>query len=237
MAAATSSAEPAPRTAHRRAIRAYQEGEALCDAGRAAEGMKQLAAAFALAPELDADPWPAWAETLYAAGVAAPPLLAEDTTPLQPELAPHAGAGAAAWLRPEACASVREALARRHFALLDGFLDASAVASLRFMPRSRPDARASGTCRQQAGWPAAGRLGPPHSSRGVAPPPPSRLPQGWTPPLRCCRSLGAGPLSFPLSGLAQAQAQAQAQVPPQVLVLVQVQARPPTSTASSETET
>ena len=115
------------------AIRAYGEGEALCDAGRAAEGTRQMRAAYALAPELDGAAWPEWAEVMYAAGAPPVPLLARDTSSLQPELSHAAAAcgGGDGWLGADALASVAAALVARHIAVLDGFLDDASTASLR----------------------------------------------------------------------------------------------------------
>lgn len=113
--------------ARRAALRAYRDGEALCDAGRTSEGMKQLQAAYGLAPELDGE-WPDWAERMYAAD-APVPLCAEDASAVQPELA--AARAADEWLQPASLAAVRSALSARSFAVLDAFLAREAADALR----------------------------------------------------------------------------------------------------------
>ena len=85
---------PTPVHARLPAVRAYVEGERLCDAGQTSEGLRSLKEALALAWELDLPDWPSWAEVLYdqvthgrVPQPPSPPLLAADTSSAQPAVA------------------------------------------------------------------------------------------------------------------------------------------------------
>ena len=131
---------PTPPSERLAAVRAYVEGEALCDAGDYAAGTLRLRAAGRLAWELEREVWPSWATSLRAAlldGAAAPsaappppPLIDRFTAAWQPELAPWLGssrdASAAAppprwWRDPEAAAAIGRCLSARNAALVDAF--------------------------------------------------------------------------------------------------------------------
>ena len=58
---------PTPPSERLAAVRAYVEGEALCDAGDYAAGTLRLRAAGRLAWELEREVWPSWATSLRAA--------------------------------------------------------------------------------------------------------------------------------------------------------------------------
>ena len=116
------------RRVQRQALRAYREGEQLCDAGRLEEGLRTLRAAYELAPELDGE-WPEWAEVMYAE-TESPIALADARAHLvQPDVAQ--GRTGDDWLQPDALAAMREAMALRSFAVCDAFLDVPSTAALR----------------------------------------------------------------------------------------------------------
>ena len=138
---------PPPPADRADAVRAYVKGEALCDAGQVQEGVRSFKAARAQAHELDGEEWPLWARELYAAFsagcsvdcAAAPTLMAEQGPDgLHRRLAdlrrgclsPRA-ANADWWQAPEAVAAVADALRKRHFVVLDGFVGTEAAARLR----------------------------------------------------------------------------------------------------------
>lgn len=139
--------EPAwrPTPAHLRlqAVRAYVEGELLCDAGDAATGMRSLKKAFALSWELASEEWPGWAEVLYARlrrgdSCQDPEKTkkhceldnADGAAALQPELA-MVVAATADWLQPASISAVGSALHARHFAVLDAFAGTDLSIALR----------------------------------------------------------------------------------------------------------
>jgi len=111
------------------AVRAYVEGERLCDAGQTSEGLRSLKEGLALAPELDLPDWPSWAEILYdqvtngrVPQPPPPPLLARDTSSAQPAVAELARDGGAWWAGEAAVGAIAGALRSRNHVLLDGFL-------------------------------------------------------------------------------------------------------------------
>ena len=111
------------------AVRAYVEGERLCDAGQTSEGLRLLKEGLALAWELDLPDWPSWAEVLYdqvtngcVPQPPPPPLLAADTSSAQPGVAELAQDGGAWWAGEAAVGAIAEALRTRNHVLLDGFL-------------------------------------------------------------------------------------------------------------------
>ena len=111
------------------AVRAYVEGERLCDAGQTSEGLRLLKEGLALAWELDLPDWPSWAEVLYdqvtngrVPQPPPPPLLAADTSSAQPAVAALAQDGGAWWAGEAAVGAIAEALRSRNHVLLDGFL-------------------------------------------------------------------------------------------------------------------
>eukprot|EP00900_Chrysochromulina_parva_P006532 jgi/Chrpa1/15880/Chrysochromulina_OHIO_Genome00022506-RA len=102
-----------------RAIRAYIEGESLCDSGRVQHGIRSFRAAYNLVPELESEVWPAWATDLHsrmlkAVAASAPPMLDED---------------AAAQLA--ALDAIADTLEVQHFAVIDGFAGGAAAQQLR----------------------------------------------------------------------------------------------------------
>ena len=124
---------PTPPSHYQAAIRAYLQGEALCDAGRAREGIASFQKAFALAWELDTDEWPAWATEMRASLAAGGRLLADDTGEWDPRLAAsRCACERDGWWRPDAAVqAVASALRQKHFAVLDGFVGGSDAARLR----------------------------------------------------------------------------------------------------------
>ena len=105
-----------PTASHLRvaAMRAFIDGEALCDAGDVKAGVAKLKTANHLSWELDATEWPAWAHALYkqlledAPPPAPPPILAR-----QPYLP----------LEARVDAAIAD-LASKHFCVIDNFLGA-----------------------------------------------------------------------------------------------------------------
>lgn len=99
------------------ALRLFLEAERLLDAGYIKAGRERMREAFSLAPELDTDDWPAWAESLYERGLNDVPLLAATET----------GWIGESWLCEAALDWVSDQLLTSHFAILDGFLHACAT--------------------------------------------------------------------------------------------------------------
>ena len=121
------------------AVRAYVEGERLCDANETEAGLKLLKEAIALAWELDQPDWPGWAECLYhqvthglvPSGAPPPPLLATDTAAAQPALAPLVADGGAWWSGGDALTAIADTLRSRNHVVLDGFLGREGSLALR----------------------------------------------------------------------------------------------------------
>ena len=115
-----------PAHARLPAVRAYLEGERLCDAGRTSEGLAKLKEGLALAWELDLPDWPGWAEVLYdqvTHGRVPPPLLlGADTSGAQPAVAALAKDGGAWWAGEAAVGAIADSLRSRDHVLIDGFL-------------------------------------------------------------------------------------------------------------------
>jgi hypoxia-inducible factor (prolyl hydroxylase) len=102
----------APTALHARlpAVRAYREGEQLCDEGRTAEGISRLREASWLAWELDFE-WPGWALVLYQQ-------LADGKLPVGPTPPALWAAASSAANDADAFKSLRA----RNFAVIDNFL-------------------------------------------------------------------------------------------------------------------
>ena len=122
------------------ALRAYVEGERLCDIGRTTEGVLSLKKAFSLAWELGSEEWPGWAESLYRRVSGGAPMddIGEESEPpmidsvesavmLQPELAPL-NATISDDTNVQLVASTLRA---RNFAVLDAFAGAAISVALR----------------------------------------------------------------------------------------------------------
>jgi len=131
----------APTSVHFRlpAVRAYVEGERLCDANETEAGLKLLREAIALAWELDQPDWPGWADCLYHQvthglvpnGAPPPPLLAADTATVQPALAPLVAGGGSWWSGGDALAAIADTLRSRNHVVVDGFLGREGGLALR----------------------------------------------------------------------------------------------------------
>ena len=108
-------------------LAAYLEGEQLCDAGETSTGMRRFASAFELAPELESEPWPAWAEACYRAGGARASVMVgrSGTAQIQPEL--RGGVSGDGYLRDDVSTQLSLAVSRRSFVILDDFASASAL--------------------------------------------------------------------------------------------------------------
>ena len=121
-----------------RAIRAYIEGESLCDSGRVQHGIRSFRAAYNLVPELESEAWPAWALDLHtrmlkAFAASAPPMLDEDAAArLQPAIATCRSDAASSWCtEPAALDAIADTLEVQHFAVLDCFAGGITAQQLR----------------------------------------------------------------------------------------------------------
>jgi hypothetical protein len=130
---------PTPLHARLPAVRAYVEGESLCDEGQTTDGLAKLKEAIATAWELDLPEWPGWAECLYhqvthglvPSGAPPPPQLAADTSSSQPAVAALACDGGGWWASEAAVAAIAGALRSRNHVLVDGFLGRDGGLALR----------------------------------------------------------------------------------------------------------
>ena len=130
---------PTPLHARLPAVRAYVEGESLCDEGQTTDGLAKLKEAIATAWELDLPEWPGWAECLYhqvthglvPSGASPPPQLAADTSSSQPAVAALACDGGGWWASEAAVAAIAGALRSRNHVLVDGFLGRDGGLALR----------------------------------------------------------------------------------------------------------
>jgi hypothetical protein len=121
-----------------RAIRAYIEGESLCDSGRVQHGIRSFRAAYNLVPELESEEWPAWATDMHsrmlkAVAASAPPMLDEDAAArLQPAIATCRSDAASSWCTELAALdAIADTLEVQHFAVIDGFAGGAAAQQLR----------------------------------------------------------------------------------------------------------
>ena len=104
------------------AMRLFVEAESLLDAGDVSSGRRRLCEAFALAPALDADPWPQWAEDLYrdgpdGGGWRPVPLIGEK--------------GGLEGLGEDLASAIVDQLRSANFAIVDDFVSAEASAQVR----------------------------------------------------------------------------------------------------------
>jgi len=140
---------PSPPEVRAAAMEEYVAGESLCDAKQVEGGLLRLRAAYRLAWELDAEPWPQWADDMHTrllAGLtAAPddapiPLLDSNTSLLQPSMArlrcPQHREDGSWWSSAAAMRTIHATLRQRSFVVLDGFAGAADAAALRAAGRA-----------------------------------------------------------------------------------------------------
>jgi Rps23 Pro-64 3,4-dihydroxylase Tpa1-like proline 4-hydroxylase len=116
------------------AIKAYVEGERLCNIGDFESGILLLRRAAFLAWELEGEDWPAWARALYAQvqeganDLEPPPLLAHEESDhgLYNTFVPFSVRS-----RPAEASSVADTLAVQYFVVLDGFAGATLARAFR----------------------------------------------------------------------------------------------------------
>lgn len=142
------------------AIRAYIEGERLCDSEQFREGIRSFSTAYNLAWELEQEVWPAWATGLHAALAAAvdgPVLLERNARAVFSGAFDEASSskcgGNEAWWCSSAEA-IAFSLDEHGFAVMDGFLGSPAASLLRdhsLTAWSEGRFRPSRTRRQPAG--------------------------------------------------------------------------------------
>ena len=124
----------------RAAVEAYVAGEALCDAGEHAAGIKKLKEACRIGWELSWERWPSWAEALHAELTGAAPAAEAasvrnhlfDATQWAPEVAALPREPVDSWWAQEAAVQTIAAELHRHNAIvLDGFAGESLAARAR----------------------------------------------------------------------------------------------------------
>lgn len=142
MSQASHNRVPSPPEGRAEALRHYIAGETLCDQGSVKQGVSAFKAAYALAWELGADDWPAWALSMHAqimAGTAIdtnalPSVVAEDSSSLEPGLATLRAAhpmDSPWWQSPAALGLIIATLGRKHCVVLDGFAGTVNASQLR----------------------------------------------------------------------------------------------------------
>ena len=133
---------PTPVVHRRAAVKAYLDGEALCDRGDTKAGIEKMRQAQLLAWELDASDWPAWADHLYSELVNGTP-----PPPPPPLLGPSSDDEVSSvflpaclrpccpiqqwWDRPEALDAISSTLDDQHFVVIDGFAGSAVAQTFR----------------------------------------------------------------------------------------------------------
>ena len=120
-------------------MRAFVQGEVLCDAGNLDEGMALLKRANHLAWELDSADWPTWANVLYerlgsdAPPPSPPPLLGAQGPQCSAteRFVPEALRLPQRWGSPQGLGAVSSALAAQNFCVIDGLAGADVARTFR----------------------------------------------------------------------------------------------------------